>query len=93
MELEMALARRKSRRVNAVSIPLVCEVCRKEPVTTLVADFIFACDSCAKRIATVLCHGRQEPVVAGRISPLVATRGGLNRKNAIYQPPENKNEC
>ena len=61
----MALARRKSRRVNAVSIPLVCEVCRKEAVTTLVADFIFACDSCAKRIATVLWHGRQESVVAG----------------------------
>jgi len=65
MELEMALARRKSRRVNAVSIPLVCEVCRKEPVTILVADFIFACDSCAKRIAAALWHGRQERVVAG----------------------------
>jgi len=41
-ELQMALARHKSRRVNAVSIPLACEVCREEPVTTLVADFIFA---------------------------------------------------
>ena len=61
----MALARRKSRRVNAVSIPLACEVCRKEPVTTLVADFLFACDSCAKRTATALWHGRQERVVAG----------------------------
>jgi hypothetical protein len=31
----------------------------------LVADFIFGCDSCAKRIATALWHGRQERVVAG----------------------------
>jgi len=61
----MALARHKSRRVDAVSIPLACEVCREEPVTTLVADFIFGCDSCAKRIATALWHGRQERVVAG----------------------------
>jgi len=63
----MAPARHKSRRVNAVSIPLACEVCREEPVTTLVADFIFACDPCAKRIATALWHGRQERVVAGEI--------------------------
>jgi len=41
-ELEMALARRKPRRVNAVSIPLACEVCRKEPVTTLGAPVIRA---------------------------------------------------
>jgi len=61
----MALAWNKSRRVNAPSIPLACEVCREEPVTTLVADFIFACDPCAKRIATALWHGRQERVVAG----------------------------
>jgi len=60
----MSLALRKSRRVNA-SIPLACEVCREKPVTTLVTDFIFACDSCAKRIATALWHGRQERVVAG----------------------------
>ena len=56
----MALARHKSRRVNAAFIPLACEVCREGRVTTLVADFIFACDSCAKRIATVLWHGREE---------------------------------
>jgi ribosomal protein L37AE/L43A len=69
-ELKMALARHKSRRVNAVSIPLACEVCREEPVTTLVADFIFACDRCAERIATALWHGRQKRVVAGEnVSP------------------------
>jgi hypothetical protein len=61
----MALTRHKSRRVNAASIPLACEVCREKPGTTLIADFVFACDSCAKRIATALCHGRQERVVAG----------------------------
>jgi hypothetical protein len=61
----MALARYKSRRVKAVSVPLICEVCREEPVTSLVADFIFAFDSCAKRIATALWRGRQERVVAG----------------------------
>ena len=66
----MALARHKSRRVNAVSIPLACGVCREEPVTTLVADFIFACDRCAERIATPLWHGRQEREVAGEnVSP------------------------
>jgi hypothetical protein len=32
----------------------------------LVADFIFACDSCAKRIATVLWQGRQGRVVCRR---------------------------
>lgn len=58
-ELEMALARHKSRRVNA-SIPPACEVCREEPVTTLVADFIFACNVCAKRISAALWHGREE---------------------------------
>jgi hypothetical protein len=63
--LKMALARNKSRRVNAASVPVACEVCREKPVTTLVADFIFACDSCAKRIATALCCGRQERVVGG----------------------------
>jgi ribosomal protein L37AE/L43A len=61
----MALARHKSRRVNAVSIPLACEVCREKPVTTLIADFIFACDSCAKRIAAPLWRGRQERLVVG----------------------------
>jgi hypothetical protein len=66
----MALAGYKSRRVNAVSIPLACEVCREEPVTTLVADFIFACDRCAERIATTLWHRRQEREVAGEnVSP------------------------
>jgi ribosomal protein L37AE/L43A len=61
----MVLARRKWRRVAAASIPRACEVCREGPVTTLVADFIFACDSCAKRIATALWHGRQDRVDAG----------------------------
>jgi len=61
----MVLARHKSRRVSAASIPLECEVCREGPVTTLVADFIFACDSCAKRIAAALWHGRQDRVAAG----------------------------
>jgi hypothetical protein len=61
----MALARHKSRRVIATSIPLACEVCREEPVTALVADFIFACDSCAKRVATVLWQDREKRVVVG----------------------------
>ena len=45
--------------------PLACEVCREGPVTTLVVDFIFACESCANRIAAALWHGRQERVVVG----------------------------
>jgi len=61
----MALARHKSRRVNAAFIPLAFEVCREKPVTTLVANFILACDSCAKGMATALWHGREERVVAG----------------------------
>jgi len=61
----MALAQRKSRRMSGASIPLACEICRKKPVTTPVADFIFACDSCAKRIAIALWRGRQERIVAG----------------------------
>jgi hypothetical protein len=61
----MALARHKSRGVNATSTAPVCEVCREEPVTTLVADFSFACDSCAKRIATAPWQDRQESVVVG----------------------------
>jgi ribosomal protein S27E len=72
----MVLARNKSRRVNGASIPVACEVCREEPVTTLVADFIFACDSCAKRIATALWNGRQERVVAGE--NVSTKRGRLN---------------
>jgi hypothetical protein len=63
----MVLPRHKSRRVNAASIPLACEVYREKPATTLIADFIFACDSCAKGIATALWHGRQERVVVGEM--------------------------
>jgi hypothetical protein len=67
-----ALPGHKSQRLNAASIPLVCEVCREGPVTIPVADFIVAYDSCAKRIATALWHGRQDRVVAGEICPLIA---------------------
>jgi 1,6-anhydro-N-acetylmuramate kinase len=45
--------------VRAASIPLVCEVRREGLVTTLIADFIFACDPCAKRTSTALWRGRQ----------------------------------
>jgi hypothetical protein len=61
----MALARHKCRRVNRASTPRACEVRREEPVVTLVSDFIFACDSCAKRIATALWRGRQGRLVVG----------------------------
>jgi hypothetical protein len=64
----MALGRHKSRGVCAASIPLVCDVCREAPTTTFVVDFIFAGDSCAKRIVTTLWHGRQERLVAGENS-------------------------
>jgi len=67
--MEMALAGYKSRRVNAASIPPACEVCREEPVTTLVADFIFACKVCAKRTSAALWHGREErTLTAGSLS-------------------------
>ena len=66
----MALTPHKSRWVNGAFLPLACEVCREEPVATLVADFIFACDVCAKRIPAALWHGRQERAVAGEnVSP------------------------
>jgi ribosomal protein L37AE/L43A len=65
-ELEMALARQKSRRVNGVSIPLACEVCRERPVTRLVVNFIFACDVCAKRISAALWNSRQELALPGK---------------------------
>jgi ribosomal protein L37AE/L43A len=61
----MAVMRHKSRRVSAAPFPHTCEVCREEPAKTLVADFIFACDSCAKRIATALWQDHQERVVVG----------------------------
>lgn len=64
----MALARHKSRGVRAASVLLVCDVCRERPATTLVVDFIFACNSCAKRIVTTLWYCRQERVVAGKSS-------------------------
>jgi hypothetical protein len=66
----MSLARHKSQRVNAASIPPACEVCREEPVTTLVADFIFACDVCAKRISAVLWHEREERALTAEVSLL-----------------------
>jgi hypothetical protein len=67
----MALARHKSRGADAASVPLACEVCREGPATTLVVDFIFACDLCAKRISTALGRGREERVLtAGRFSEL-----------------------
>ena len=46
-------------RARAASIPLACEVCREGLVTTLITDFIFVCDPCAKRISTALGRGRQ----------------------------------
>jgi hypothetical protein len=65
----MSLPRHKSRQVNAASVPPACEVCREEPVTTLVADFIFACNVCAKRISAGLWHGREErTLTAGSFS-------------------------
>jgi ribosomal protein L37AE/L43A len=68
-ESQMALARHKSRQVNAASIPPACEVCREEPVTTLVADFIFACDRCAKTFAAARWNSRQErEIVGGNVS-------------------------
>jgi hypothetical protein len=48
----MALARHRSRGMPAASIPLVCDVCREAPVTTLVVGFIFACEPCSARIST-----------------------------------------
>jgi hypothetical protein len=68
------------RRVNAVSVPLTCEVCRKEPGATLVADFIFACDSCAERIATACGMVAKSAQLLGRISRLIAKRGLLKVK-------------
>jgi len=65
-ELEMAPARQKSRRVNGVSIPLACEVCRERQVTRLVVNFIFACDVCAKRISAALWKSRQELALPGK---------------------------
>jgi len=54
---------------NGASIPPACEVCHEEPVTTLVADFIFACNVCAKRISAALWHGREERnLTAGSLS-------------------------
>src|SRR5580693_9620498 len=65
-ELEMPLARQKSRRVNGASIPLACEVCHERPATRLVVNFIFACDGCAKRISAALWNGRQKLALPGK---------------------------
>jgi hypothetical protein len=62
-ELQVTLARHKSRGVRAASIPLVCEVCREGLVTTLIADFIFACD----RQAGITEHTKSEKDDSPRI--------------------------
>ena len=36
--------------------PVLCEVCRERPATTVVVDFIFACDECAAKIETAIRH-------------------------------------
>jgi hypothetical protein len=61
----MALTRHKSRGVRAACVPPVCEVCREGLVTTLIADFIFACNPCAERISIVLSHGPEERALMG----------------------------
>jgi hypothetical protein len=46
----MLRAQHKSRRCNSALAPMVCEVCRRQPVKAVVVEFIFACDQCAERI-------------------------------------------
>jgi ribosomal protein L37AE/L43A len=61
----MALTRHKLRGADAVPIPLACEVCRERQVARLVANFIFSCDVCSKRISAALWHGREELALMG----------------------------
>jgi ribosomal protein L37AE/L43A len=69
----MALTRHKLGGADAVSIPLACEVCRERQVTRLVANLIFSCDVCAKRISAALWHGREELALMGK-SPLLNSK-------------------
>jgi hypothetical protein len=66
----MALTRHKLRSADAASIPLACEVCRERQVASLVVNFIFACDSCAKRIATALWLPRMKRIIFGVSRPV-----------------------
>jgi hypothetical protein len=64
----MALTRHKSRALRAASVPPVCEVCREGLITTLIADFIFACNSCAGRISIALSHGPEGALMGENFS-------------------------
>ena len=46
----MLRAPHKSRSLNSALVPMVCEVCRSQPVEAVVVEFIFACPRCAERI-------------------------------------------
>jgi hypothetical protein len=46
----MLRAQHKSRTSDSVLVPMVCEVCRSQPVEAVVVEFIFACDRCAEKI-------------------------------------------
>src|SRR6266568_9453256 len=46
----MLRAQHKSRTSDSALVPMVCEVCRSQPVEAVVVEFIFACDRCAEKI-------------------------------------------
>jgi hypothetical protein len=56
----MALTRYELHGSDTGSIQAACEVCNERSVTTLVANFIFACDRCARRISMSLWLRREE---------------------------------
>ena len=41
--------------------PVRCEVCRKQPATMIVVDFILACDECAAKIETAIRPSAKQP--------------------------------
>ena len=64
----MLRAQHKSRTSNSALVPMVCEVCRSQPVEAVVVEFIFACDRCAEKIRAAT--GNQRANTGNRFSRL-----------------------
>ena len=64
----MLRAQHKSRTSNSPLVPMVCEVCRSQPVEAVVVEFIFACDRCAEKIRAAT--GDQRANTGSRFSRL-----------------------
>jgi hypothetical protein len=75
-----ALAEYSSRPSNSPLIPMLCEVCRKRPVATIVVDFIFACSFCAGKSAEPSLDTEESPELMGSKINLTVVGGNVDTK-------------